>query len=101
MKPIIPFLARIWPWSLRTQPLDSQHRRRLLAGLFPILGIFALASMSGGQEAPQEADDSLAAEEVDKQSDDSDGNDRDKGHSYKINPTTSSPISVSVGRQPS
>jgi YVTN family beta-propeller protein len=110
MKPVIPLLGHICTWFYRKRAVGSGRRSGLIAWILPIVAVVAFASIGGGQETPQEPENSGATEEADSQSDDSAKNDQDEDDLDKdkknksdlatySNPTTSSPISLSADNQ--
>jgi YVTN family beta-propeller protein len=110
MKPVWPFLAPIRPRSYRKRAVGSGRRCGLIAWILPIVAVVAFASIGGGQETPQEPENSGAAEEADSQSNDSAKNEQDEDDLDKdkkdksdvatySSPTTSSPISLSADNQ--
>ena len=98
--------------SHRQQPASRVMRKGLIVWLLPMAAVFALASISRGQETPLEPSNPPVVEEIDNPNDnldkdvpdkdDQDKDDLDKDKQDKqeeatySNPTTSSPIALSA-----
>jgi hypothetical protein len=122
MEPAVLFIIRICNWSRRQYLASRATRKGLIVWLLPMVAVFALAPVSGGQETTPGPNDPPVVEETDNPNDnlnkdipgkdDLDKDDQDiddlgkdkKSKDKKnplddttySNPTTSSPIALSA-----
>lgn len=108
----ISFMDRLRNGYHRQHPSGRVRGRGLIAWLLPMVAVFALASVSGGQETTPEPNNPLVVEETDNPNGDLDKDNLDKDDQDKdvldkdkkdqldetmySNPTTSSPIALSA-----